>query len=220
MFRSINLRAFLPLASLAVASLPGLASGAFSVPASYFSPAATVITFETGTTLLPTVPGVTFEQTLNIDGDATFSRTGQNQFFGNQYFGNFEGGTTATGFTSIAIDFATPQQAVGGYVNEAYGYNIGSLVATVYNAAGTVTGQTTTNFATSTSPRVIPPVFVGFADPSGISRIVFSSPNAGFFGVDNVTFQSAAIPEPSSLVLLGTAAATGLGVWGQKRRIR
>jgi LPXTG-motif cell wall-anchored protein len=34
------------------------------------------------------------------------------------------------------------------------------------------------------------------------------------------TFQATAVPEPPSLILAGTTALAGLGLWSRRRRVR
>lgn len=53
----------------------------------------------------------------------------------------------------------------------------------------------------------------------GYTVVAFSATASELvFGNFSLTILPAAVPEPSSLVLMGTAAATGLGIWGRRRR--
>jgi hypothetical protein len=79
--------------------------------ASQFRSSDPVITFETGSTTLYSIPGVRFG-----GGVATFSRNA----FGNQLFGNISG---AGGFSILNVYFDEPKQAVGGHlINVNMGY--------------------------------------------------------------------------------------------------
>src|SRR4051794_37293049 len=63
------------------------------VTASDFAPGAQVITFETGSTALPTVPGVTFLQTPPSATQWYGSSANFNGFFGNQGWSNLVSAT-------------------------------------------------------------------------------------------------------------------------------
>lgn len=225
MIRPATTRLFLIVALLAAASSGPQARAAIQVPLSYFGPNASVITFENPNknTGLPTIPGVNFEQFYgnpaykDFEGSATFTGYPANQFFGDQYFGNAEGGGLTTGYSKLGIDFATPQAAVGAYVNQLSGQSVGAIVTTVYNAAGAVIGQASTTFPSTTFPNATSPVFVGFADASGIARITWTTTIPNFFGVDNVIYQAAAVPEPASVVMLG-GGVVALGMLSLRRK--
>jgi hypothetical protein len=177
------------------------AKAASLIDPSYFQPNPEVITFETGSTELPDVPGLTLG-----GGDASFNTGFPSEFFGHQFFGNFAEGDI---FTSLTVDFATPQHGVGGYlerwpVRPPSLPSSASVTTSVFGVGGVLLGQYTTPVTTNAL------IFVGVADPIGISRIEWtgSSPT-GFIGVDNVTY-GAIVPEPSSVILLGVAGTIAL----------
>ena len=176
---------------------------------SAIGPNPNVITFETGSTALPVVPGVTFPDTSTLGsgpllgGVAEF--TYNHQFFGNQEYGNL---STFRGYTSLEVDFAGPVAGAGAYLQGIFnstGYAT-AVTTMVYGLDGSLLDQRTTQIPFSFTSK---PTFVGFTEAAGISRIVWV-PNNGFFAVDNVTY-SAAVPEPGSSTLLAIAAALGLG---------
>jgi hypothetical protein len=173
------------------------AAAALIIPRSDFATNDRVITFETGTTELPTVSGVSFDPGPQDAGDATF--VGSNfHAFGNQYFGNLHVGSN---YTYLAIAFSTPQPAVGAFLLRASNGPLTSLISTVFGPNGQPIDSTTTPLAAFGAPSSQLP-FVGYYQPAGISEIEWSYPTgqASFFGVDSVVF-GAAVPEPDSALL-------------------
>lgn len=116
--------------------------------------------------------------------------------FGTAYLGIFD--NIGAGGASIRFDFAAPMARVGGFVTGAAGTNV-SL--DVYGTAGvlleTRTLATVPVSAWSTN-------FAGIERSEGIAYVVFRGTD---FGLDNLTFEPAPVPEPSVLGLL----AIGLG---------
>jgi hypothetical protein len=172
---------------------------------SAFSANDNVITFETGSTALPNIPGLSFGLAPQDAGDATFANIRVNTF-GNQFFGNLSGSFTE-GYSYLAIAFSTPQPAVGAYILKQFSGQPTSLISTVYDSHGAPIESATTPFAAFDVPASQLP-FVGLYEPSGISKIVWSFPTgqAGYYGVDNVIYGSA-VPEPPSLFLALCAIA-------------
>jgi hypothetical protein len=112
-----------------------------------FSSSDPVITFETGSTALPSVPGVQF-----VDGDATFSYNSY-QCFGSQYFGDLNEGP-------LDIYFSSAQQAVGAYlVNAQYGSGV---IETAYDQSNNVIESESLPFP----PLGQRPVFLGIGEPT------------------------------------------------------
>ncbi len=109
-----------------------------------FLPGATVIDFETGTTALPSVPGVTFPRTSPsmppwFGGDALF---GSPALFGAQSYTNLSSST----YSDLAIVLDTPAPAVGAWV----GQNVGTvtdvatmLILAVFDASDVLLEQVT-----------------------------------------------------------------------------
>jgi hypothetical protein len=203
--------ALAPRVSVVVALVSALGGSTFvtsvaravSITPSDFAPGASVITFETGTTAPPTIPGVAFIEFGGFGGSSSAKFVGAE--FGNQAYGDLVGST----FTDLAIQFTTPQPAIGGWV--------GKITNFLNNAADQMTlkvyGPTTTNLL-ETLPVTLPsqldvPVFAGIARPEGIARIEWVGGNTGFFGIDNVKY-GALVPEPTSCVtitMMGAALA-------------
>jgi hypothetical protein len=138
-----------------------------------FSNSDPIITFETGSTALPSVPGVQF-----AGGDATFSYYSF-QCFGSQYFGDLNEG-------NLDIYFSNAQQAVGAYiVNAQYGSGV---IETVYDQSNNVIESESALFP----PWGYPPVFLGIGEPSAqIYRVEWQCIGGGYFGVDNVIYGAA-----------------------------
>ncbi len=119
----------------------------------------------------------------------------------------------------MGIDFASPVQAIGGYVakvpnfeNKSPSQVVVELFDSSQNSLGTAT--ITLNSALNS------PVFFGFTANEAVARFTISGNNGGFFGVDNFTYgalQLQSVPEPSSIALGGIAALVGLGLWSRRR---
>jgi hypothetical protein len=177
------------------------AAAALIVTQTAFSHTDNVITFETGSTNLPTVPGVIFNPGQQDGGDATFANS-RLHTFGNQYFGDLDGGDFLNAQSYLAISFSTPQPAVGAYLIKASSIgSLTSLISTVYGINGQPIKSVTTPLAPFDAPTSQLP-FVGFYEPAGISEIEWSYPagHAGGFGVDNVVYGTV-VPEPGNILL-------------------
>lgn len=93
----------------------------------------------------------------------------------------------------------------------------GVLTLSLFDGASLVESFTIPNRAPVTSY-----LFYGFETTQPFDRVVLVGPGDGRFGLDNARFERAgvaAIPEPSSLALLGTGVV-GLGVWRWRRKRR
>jgi hypothetical protein len=198
-------------------------AGLIPISASQFAPDAQVIGFETGTTALPTIPGVTFLSTSSTSypwygGGAEFDSFGP--AFGSQTWENFLGGNQSTIiYSGLGLDLATPVQAIGGYVAKVPNSNNLSpsqVVVELFDSSMNSLGTSTITLNVTDNV----PVFFGFTASAPIATftIVAPTPGAGFFGVDNFTYGSLqSVPEPSSLVLAGMATVAGLGIWSRRR---
>ncbi|MBC7994111.1 MAG: hypothetical protein H7Z15_12825 [Rhizobacter sp.] len=191
------------------------------------------ITFETGTTGLPSVEGAYFLDDSPHDlpqpshwfrGDATFGhmyRADQNQFFGQQMLANVAG---PPGYSDFGIRFLNPVEAVGAWLfTFPRTETPGAVEFIARNSVGQVLDSH--QFVLPTAPDAFtPPMFYGFASQTGADisqvewRIVGDPFHAGFFGVDNVSYGTiAVVPIPSAAVLLGMGL-TGLLGSGRVRR--
>jgi hypothetical protein len=177
----------------------------------------TVIGFETGSTALPSVSGVTFLSDFSTyGGDATAAPGSANEFvFGRQYYGNLSG-TGPELYTFLGIAFSTPQSAAGAYLVDANGPS--SIICTVYDSGGVIEESASTQLAPYLSPPSQLP-FIAFSEPQGISKIVFSYPTdrPGFFGIDNLVY-GAVVPEPASAASAGFSATCLFFVTCGRRR--
>jgi hypothetical protein len=171
-----------------------------------FAPDVQVITFETGSTGLPTVPGVTFLQTTPSFSPWFGSSANFTGFFGAQGWSN----VVSVSYSDLGIDFATPVQAIGGYVGRIpnfAGQHPPEVIVELFDSTLTSLGTASITLP----PAFNSPVFFGFTADSPIARFRMTGNNSGFFGVDNFTFgalQTQIIPEPQALSL----AAIGVGL--------
>ena len=120
--------------------------------------------------------------------------------------------TTGQPITIGSFTGALPFAALGGYF---FGSNQVPVAATLTVTAFDLDGSSLTktfNCALTTAS-----CFMGFASNTGISKLSFSS-NTSFVGLDDLIFaKNAAIPEPTSLALVGAA---GLALLAAARRRR
>jgi hypothetical protein len=119
--------------------------------------------------------------------------------FGNRAYINQQL-TSSQQFTDLAITFVTPVAAAGAWVSQVTNFlnrSPASLTAMVYDSQHNLLDAMT--FANPAAAAA--PVFVGFAFAEGVARIEFQGGNAGFFGIDNVTFGAYSVPEPGALPL-------------------
>ena len=182
-------RAGIFLASALMTIAFSMESNAVNITSSAFAPGDTVVTFETGTTALPGISGVSFG-----GGDATFSFSGN--CFGSQYFGNL---STAGGYTYLDVYFTQAQQAVGAYLVK-LNSSVTGVTEVLYDSSGDILDSASENYPASGQPLA----FLGLGEyTSDISEVEWRYNGNGFFGVDNLTYGVAAVPEPASYALLG-----------------
>jgi len=162
------------LLALTVSVLAATSLRAIPLADNQFATNDAVITFETGSTGLPGVPGVNFS-----GGDATFGTYG----FGNQYFGNLNGSTY------LDVYFASPQQAVGAYmVDDEYYGGVTGVTEVIYDQSNNVIETVSESFP----PWGSMPRFIGLGEPTAqIYRAEWQYIGSGYFGVDNVTYGAA-----------------------------
>jgi hypothetical protein len=187
-----------------------------SVAPGDFDASATVITFETGSTALPSVPGATFVTEGAVGSPGRFSGSGNfSGFFGAQGWSNL----VSTTYSNLALAFTSPVQAVGGYVGRIPNFtdeHPSAVVVELFDSSLASLGSATIGIPAAFNS----PVFFGFTADAGISRLEIRVNNSGFIGVDNVTFGTLVVPEPSTLAMGGTAALFGLGAaWRRRRRV-
>ena len=77
-----------------------------------FGPSATVVTFETGSTGLPLVPGMSFVRNNPSPGEWFNASASSYGFFGGQGASNLVSAT----YSDIAVEFSTPQGIVGAWL--------------------------------------------------------------------------------------------------------
>jgi PEP-CTERM motif len=203
---------------------PDCQAGLIPIAASDFAPGAQVIDFETGTTSLPVISGVTFLSTASTSypwfgGGAEFDSFGPT--FGAQNWENLLGGTQNNIiYSGLGLDLATPVEAIGGYVAKVPNFknlSPSQVIVELFDSSQQSLGTATITL----NATVNSPVFFGFtaSEPIASFTIVAPTAGAGFFGVDNFTYGGLqSVPEPSTLVLAGTAALAGLGTWSRRRR--
>jgi hypothetical protein len=161
-----------------------------------FLPGSQVVTFEAGSTGLPSVPGLTFLQTGQYGSSGNF-----NGFFGSQGWSNTVGPT----YDDLGAQFSPTVQAVGGYVGRIPNFknqHPSKVVVELFNSSLISLGTASIDVP----PAFNSPVFFGVRADEPIARFRMTSNNAGFFSVDNFTFGST-VPEPAS----STSAIVGIG---------
>lgn len=196
------------LFGLAIAASTNAWANIMAIAPTDFLPNAQVITFETGTTELPTLPGVTFLGEAPSDTSPWYSGSGNfNGFFGNQGWSNEVSST----YSDLGIQFAMPVQAVGGYVGNIPNFtNQHPTVVTVELFDTSLTSLGTVSVSLPATLNA--PVFFGFTADAPIARFRMTGNNTGFFSVDNFTFgslQSHQVPEPGDTLVL-TFIGTGV----------
>ena len=190
---------------------------------------ATLIDFETATTALPVVPGVTFVDSGSpvnppwFGGGGVFTSVPPfGGVFGTEIYSNQLSSITA----DLAVQFLPATQAVGAYIG-------------AFNAPPVPTHITFRAFDASDNLiySVVSPLpqlggtarFVGVSYPPGIARIEWLGGNDGPFGVDNLVFgrscapltSAASVPvaDPKWLVLLSVLVLL-VAVFERKRRVK
>jgi hypothetical protein len=157
-----------------------------------------IITFETGSTELPHIPGVTFLDTPPSDtmpwygGSCNFDG-----FFGMQGWSNLVSST----YSELGLQLATPVQAVGGYVGWIPNFtmqNPATVLVELFDASHVSLGTAQITL----TPAYNSPVFFGFTASEPIAGFRMTGNNTGFFSVDNFTY-GALVPEPDTFALAG-----------------
>jgi len=186
----------------------------YSITPDDFGPDASVITFETGTTQLPRIPGVTFKEDgsmipgTHFNGTATFIRSPQIDpaFFGQQLFSNTW--WSAPGYSNLGIVLPDGTHSVGAWIGTSFGASsqfskAEQIAVRILDANNQLLASTIVDASKTTAAD--PFLFVGFASDTEIRTIewliVGDTRQLGIFGVDNVTFSPTAVPLPPATAL-------------------
>lgn len=171
-----------------------------AIQPSDFLPSAQVLTFETGSTTLPSAPGVTYLDDRAQGASTFFASNGSfnDAFFGEQIMANL----VSTEFSDMGLEFSPPVQAVGawfGKIDNFLNQNPDKITFRAYGASGELLASTDVEL--SYPQQGDEPVFAGFRSDRWISRVTWLGNDQGFFGVDNVMY-GVAVPEPASASML------------------
>lgn len=114
--------------------------------------------------------------------------------------------------TGINIAFSAPVNAFGLDLRDFSGYTSSTDIY-VYDSSGNLV------YSTSNMGLDGNPMFWGYGYYLGISKVVLLSPESAWSPIiDNVTFGSSSVPEPTSIFLLGTGLVViGLPAWYRKK---
>jgi hypothetical protein len=158
-------------------------------------------------------PGITWSSTNDI---ALFGENLGYSFVAD--FGwNRNGMTTMAGINdstgSMTFAFSTAQLAVGGFINYVEGE---TATIAVYDSGNNLIESYTLTFSTGGGTDT--GEFLGFQEAT--ADISYFTLSGGYIGLTDLTNlpQAASTPEPSSLVMLGMAAASFGGYFGWRRR--
>jgi hypothetical protein len=184
----------LTITGVMLAGAPASRASLTPILQSEFLPGSQVVTFETGSTGLPVVPGLTF-----LFMDPYWSSGNPHGFFGSEGWSN----TVSSTYEDLGAQFSPTVQAVGGYVGRIPNFanqHPSQVVVELFNSSLVSLGTVSINLP----PAFNSPVFFGFRADEPIARFRMTGNNSGFFSVDNFTFGST-VPEPawSTLVLVG-----------------
>jgi len=165
-----------------------------------FGPFAELIDFETGSTGMPEIPGITFLSGGPRDG-IWFggSASGLDDFFGNQALIN----TVSLTYGNLGIVFEQPVFRVGAYMGVIDGYTHEwpeQVMLAAYDVTGNLIYQSEVGVPT-VGER---PLFVGLESDVGIARVEWLGHDSGFYGVDNIMYEA-----PVSVEVIHESATMG-----------
>jgi len=115
----------------------------------------------------------------------------------------------------MTLNFTAPVLDAGGYFTYLVPLAL-SFFDAHDNLEGTVISAFSSNLALSGDTGSSPNEFLNFASASGISKLVITGdPAGGSFTMDNLTATPSSVPEPATLMLLGSGL---LGITGYRLR--
>jgi PEP-CTERM motif-containing protein len=163
-------------------------------------------------------PGITWSSTnATHQGGSVFGYTGGYGFVGNGFWDGALGpmaglndATTIYGVTdTMTFAFSAPVGAVGGFLNYAGPTGYGNPTIAVYDASNTLIESFVLTFATGGGTDT--GFFYGFQETTPIKYFTLTD---SYVGITDLTYTP--VPEPSSLLLLGSGTLGLLGVIRRK----
>jgi len=220
--RNLKLACLAAVLAAGLTAHPATASVVTSLPGGTVVPMPATNAFGPGPEVFG--PGITWSSTnASNQGGSVFGYTGGYGFLGNGFWtgglgpmAGLNDSTDAYGVTdTMTFAFSTPKSAVGGFLNYVP-FSSNPTTIAVYDSGHNLIESFNLTFLTGGGPDT--GEFFGFQEST--SDISYFTLTDNYVGLTNLTYlESPAVPEPSSIMLLGLGLA-GIGAigWLKKRQ--